>query len=198
MTHCFNVISTCRPDGHCLAAGSHRVTIKPSAAQHFLKVSRIGVAGLLRCREWHDDPQLWQRNAKINELHIGTKLQTQIYTDKWRLNRWDVQGLGRDWDRMWDKEGSGFPCASALFLGDWNVLQEQFKLPHSVMALPPGTVQTRLICSSYDQGCWFYSQPHKYPPLPKSLKWFPLRFSFLSAFFFHSLSSLSFNILCWL
>lgn len=38
-------------------------------------------------------------------------------------------------------EGSGFPCASALFLDDWNVLQEQHEPSRSVMALPPGAVQ---------------------------------------------------------
>lgn len=42
------------------------------------------------------------------------------------------------------KKGAGFPRASALFLGDWNVLQEH-EPPPSVMTLPPGPVQACLL-----------------------------------------------------
>lgn len=56
----------------------------------------------------------------------GEKLLTHFYIEKWRTALPDVRRQPRFRGRLGDiKEGSGFPCASALFLDDWNALQEQ-------------------------------------------------------------------------
>lgn len=156
MSHCFNVIWTCQPDELCVAANvSHQVTIKPITAQHFLRVCTAGAVGQViwsscgmtgwamalteRCEKTRG-----ARRWKVADPH----LYREIVRGQLGLNWGDGRGLGGEWDRLRDiKEGSGFPCASALFLGDWNVLQEQHELPRSVMALPPGTVQACLTCS---------------------------------------------------
>lgn len=157
MSHCFNAIWTCQTHGHCVAANanvSHHVTIKPIAAQHLLRVCTAGAVGQVSwssCGMTAWATALTEGCEKARGAHgwntADPRLHQQILRGQFGLSWGDGRGLG-EWDRPRDiKEGSGFPCASALFLGDWNVLQEQHELPHSVMALPPGTVQACLTCS---------------------------------------------------
>lgn len=150
MSHYFNVISTCRPDEHCVAANvSQRVTI---AVQHVLRVCSAGAVGQLR---WSLSGMtgwflaLTERCEKTRGTLRWKCWLAFISTNTWRTALAELKRSSRFRRKVrqteWSfKEGSGFPCASALFLGDWNVLQE---LPHSVMALPPGTVQVCLTCS---------------------------------------------------
>lgn len=147
MSHCFKL------DGHCMAANvAHQVSIKTIAIQHFLRVCTAAAVAQVRwwTVEWQDEPRHDRDMWKDLRLNKGEKLY--LYRDivggQLGLNWGDGRGLEGEWDRLSDiKDGSGFPCASALFLGDWNVLQEQHKLPRSVMALPPGTVQACLTSS---------------------------------------------------
>lgn len=60
----------------------------------------------------------------LTHVYVEKRLGDTL-ADIWR----DSHGLGGEKDGLKDiKEGSGFPHASALFLGYWNVLQEQHKL----------------------------------------------------------------------
>lgn len=152
MSHCFNVIWTCQPARHSMVMCLTKLPSNPSLPNISWEFAQLVLLARWdgATMRWQDEPRLWQEDVKSLEVHIGEKLLTDIYIEKIVrgqivLNWGDGGGLGGEWDRFRDiKEGSGFPCASALFLGDWNVLQEQHELPRAVMALPPGTLQACL------------------------------------------------------
>lgn len=142
-----------QPEERSVAAtASHWVTVRLIHVQSVLRMCTAGAAGQVRqssCERmgWTLFPaeRCWKHGTpgwKAAEFE-GTARAEPL-----RRSRF-LEESETDSDI---KEGSGFPCASALFLGDWNVLQEQHELSHSVMALPPGTVQACLTCPNKTGG----------------------------------------------
>lgn len=119
MRHCFNAIWIC---------SQHRPLPQELPSDPALLLVRAAGAVALQVRRSKCAMTGWTTaltEEGLCPLPINNKKQFRVHFDRHR----DSQGLGGRWDRLKDiKEGSGFPCASALFLVDWNVLQEQHKL----------------------------------------------------------------------
>lgn len=119
MSHCFNVIWICSPHRHSRRSCQQ---IHPYFGLHsWCGCSPGEVKQMGDDRMSHgSDKDMWRDSA-----------DSLLHRERVRrhFGQSDSHGLGGEEGRLKGiKEGSGFPHASALFLGYWNDLQEQHKL----------------------------------------------------------------------